>query len=128
MESTTITEHRVSAGKLAFGLALLAVGTLSFVDAIDLWEPDRLWKLWPLILIVLGVASEADALRARKSDGGSILVGIGVWMLAGTQHFWGLSVRTAFPLAIAVVGIGVIVHALVDLPEQKKENENERSS
>jgi hypothetical protein len=127
MQSTTISEHRVSAGKLAFGLALVAVGALSFVDAIDLWEPDRLWRLWPLILIALGVASEIDALRARKSDGGSFLIGIGVWMLAGTQHFFGLTVRTAFPLAVAVVGIGVIVHALVDLPE-KKEKDHERNS
>ena len=120
MESTTIPEHRISAGKLAFGLVLVAVGVLSFFDALDLWDPGRLWRLWPLILIALGLASEADALRARKNEGGAFLLGVGVWFLAGTQHWFGLTVRTAFPLFIVVVGASLILHALVDLPESKE--------
>jgi hypothetical protein len=48
-------------------------------------------------------------------------------MLVANHRFFGLNHRTAFPLAIAVVGLGVILHALVDAAKDapvsaKKEN------
>ena len=112
-------------GKLVWGLALLTVGILGFLDAIDLYEVRGLWRYWPVLLIVLGVGSEADALAHRRSGGGYMLIAVGVWLLAGTHHFLGLTHRSAFPLGVAVAGLGVIVHALIDAPQQpKKENES----
>ncbi len=125
MESTTVSPHRISAGKLVFGLALVAVGLLAFFDAIDLGAPERLWRLWPVILIALGLASEVDALRVRKNEGGGFMLGVGVWFLAGMQHWFGLSVRTAFPLGVVVVGASLVLHAIVDLPETKETKEKE---
>lgn len=116
-------ESRISAGKLVFGIALLAVGILTFVDAIDVWEPRELWRYWPVILIVLGVSQEIDVIRTRKGDGGYILIAIGVWMLAGSQEFLGLSYRSAFPLGVVVAGLGVILHALLGV-EGKKEKKS----
>jgi hypothetical protein len=125
MESTTISPHRISAGKLVFGLALVTVGLLAFFDAIDFGTPDRLWRLWPLVLIALGLASEIDALRVRKNEGGGFLLGVGVWFLAGMQHWFGLTVRTAFPLGVVVLGASLVLHAIVDLPETKESKETE---
>lgn len=76
------------------------------------------------MLILVGGASEVDALRQRKSDGSFILIAIGVWMLAATQRFLGLRYGSAMPLAIAIVGLGLMVHALVDVPT-KKENDHD---
>jgi Domain of unknown function (DUF5668) len=126
MEHTqTTTDGRFPVSKLIFGLILIAVGVLAFVDAIDLWHPRMLWRLWPLGVIVLGLASEAEALMARRDSSGSLLIGFGVWMLAGMHELFGLSYRTAFPLGIAVVGLFMVLHALIDRPEVKKENNNE---
>lgn len=126
MEHTqTATDGRFPVSKLIFGLILIAVGVLAFIDAIDLWNPRLLWRLWPVGVIVLGLASEAEALVARRDSGGSLLIGFGVWMLAGMHHVFGLSYRTAFPLGFAVVGLFMVLHALVDKPEVKKENNNE---
>jgi uncharacterized membrane protein HdeD (DUF308 family) len=107
--------------KLAWGIVLLIVGILGFTDAIDLYDVGHLWRYWPVILIVLGVVSEAEALRERRSSGGYMLIAVGVWFLAGAHHFLGLNHRSALPLGIAVAGLGLIVHAIVDAPVVKKE-------
>jgi len=120
------TQQHFSSQKLVFGLVLIAIGALAFVDAVDLWNPRVLWRLWPVGLILIGLASEVDALRARIADGGSILIGIGVWFLAATHDIFGLTHGTAFPLAVVVVGLFTTLHAIVDKPApQKKENTNE---
>lgn len=112
--------------KIVFGLVLLVVGVLAFGAGIDLWEVRQLVRLWPLILIVIGLAGEVESLRRRKGDGSSFLLGVGVWMLFGTLHLFDLSVRSALPLGVIVVGLSTVVHALVDLPEQKeKDHESE---
>ena len=116
-------ESPISAGKLVFGIALLAVGILLFVDAIDVLDVREIWRYWPVFLIVLGVSSEIDAIRTRQGDGGYILIAIGVWLLAGSQEFLGLSYRSAFPLGVVVAGLGIIFHALLGV-EGKKEKKS----
>ena len=122
-------EPAFSLQKLILGVVLLAFGILAFVDSTDLWSPGQWWRLWPVALIVLGLASEAESLVARRSGGGgAILVAVGVWFFAARSGFFGLSHRTAFPLAIAVVGLFMTLHALVDKPEpqpKKKESNHE---
>lgn len=129
MEDTQSTaDARFPLHKLILGLLLVAVGVLAFVDAIDLFDPWEIWKLWPLGLIILGLSSETEALMARRPGGGGFLVGVGVWMLAGTQHLFGLSYRSGFPLGIAVVGLFMVVHAIVDKPvEDRKEETRDES-
>jgi hypothetical protein len=116
-------ESSISAGKLVFGIALLVIGVLTFFDAIDVWEWREIWRYWPVILIVLGVSNEVDAIRTRRGGGGYILIAVGVWMLAGSQEFLGLDYRRAFPLGVVVAGIGVILHALLGV-EAKKEKKS----
>lgn len=122
INTTPVAEEpgRVSTSRLVFGIALFAVGVLAFVDAIDLWNPREIWRFWPVILIVLGVAKEVDVLQTRKGDSGYVLIAIGVWMLAATQHFLGLDYASAFPIGIAVAGAGIILHALLGIDGKKE--------
>src|SRR5687768_16504872 len=129
MYSETLSSNgkKISAGKLVVGLVLLVVGVATFLEAVDLWDSGSLWSYWPLILIAIGGANEIDAIRRRKSDGSYVLLGIGVWMLAGSFGLFGLSFGEAMPLAIVVAGLGVLLHAIIDVPAtQEKENHHER--
>jgi len=119
---------RIPAGRLVFGVVLVAIGVLAFFDAIDLWETRELWRYWPVILIVIGLSNELDALRTRQGDGGYILVAVGVWMLAGSQEFLGLDYRSAFPLGIAVAGLGMILHALLGIGGKSAAAKKEQQS
>lgn len=105
--------------KLVVGLILVTIGSIAMVDAIDL-----LVRFWPLILVLLGLSSELEAFRQQRSDGGSILIGLGVWLLAAKFGFYGLTYATAFPLAITVVGLFVTTHAFVDRPAPREKEED----
>ena len=112
--------------KLVLGLLLLGFGLLAFVDSTDLWSPRDWWTLWPWALVAIGLSSEIDALVARRGDGGAFLVAVGVWFLVARHRIFDLDYGTAVPLAIAVVGLFMTLHAVVDKPApQKKENEHE---
>jgi hypothetical protein len=123
--NTTTTGDRIPIGKLAVGIALLLVGILSFTDYIDAFDAHELWRFWPVLLIFIGVSTEVDALRQRRSSGGYIVAAVGVWLLVANQHIFGLSHRSAMPLGIAVVGLGLIVHALV-VPNDRRERRHDR--
>ena len=71
MHTMTIerNEHKLPVGKLAWGLVLLTLGVVLFLETVDLWDSGPIWTWWPLFLIFLGTAGEIDALRDRKSDG-----------------------------------------------------------
>jgi hypothetical protein len=126
MDHSITANDRIPMGKLALGIALLLVGILSFTDYLDLVDMRHVWRYWPLLLIFIGVSSEVDALSQRQSSGGYIVAAIGVWFLAANQHLFGLSHHSAMPLGIAVVGLGMILHAIVDLPSAKKERRHDR--
>ena len=129
MHTTTIDDnHKLPVGKLVFGLILFAAGVLTFLEVVGLWDSGPLWSYWPLILIAIGLANEIDAIRNRKDDGSMILLGVGVWMLFGSRNLFGLSYGEAMPVGIIVVGLGILVHAIIDVPRkaEKKENEDER--
>jgi len=118
-----MNDQRIPLGKLAFGIALLLFGILGVTDFLHFFDVREIWRWWPVGLIFVGVSSEIDSLRARKSDGGYIIAAVGVWLLAANLHLFGLRVRSAMPLGIAVVGLGVILHALIDAPVPAKEEE-----
>jgi hypothetical protein len=128
MDDTNAANSPIPFGKLAWGIAMLVVGILAFTDAIDMFDIRDVWRFWPLLLIFIGLSSEIDSLRQRTNGGGYLVVAVGVWMLAGNHDLLGLNHRTAFPLGIAVAGLGVILHALVDAPTMvRKEKSNDRS-
>lgn len=118
--------NKIPLGKLAIGIVLLLVGVLGFTDILDMVDVREIWRFWPAFLIFIGVSSEIDALRERRSNGGYIVAAVGVWLLFANHHFFGLTRGSAMPVGIAVVGLGVILHALVDAPAPaKKENGND---
>lgn len=123
MENTNGEKQRIPTDKLVFGVLLVVAGLLMFGAQINLWNMRDFWRLWPLFLIFLGLVSEIDALRSRKSDGGMFLLGVGTWMLVGTNQWFGLSVGTAMPIGVVIVGALMVVHAIVDKPEVKEKND-----
>jgi hypothetical protein len=119
------TRPGIALHKLVLGLCLVTVGVAAFLGSIDVWNIRHFWRFWPLFLIAIGLSSEIEALGRRKGDGGYILIAIGCWMLAGSFHFMNLSMAEAMPIGIAVAGLFLVLHAVMDRPAVKgEENDN----
>jgi LiaF transmembrane domain len=117
MEIEPTSRASFSVQKFSSGLILIAFGGILFLNAIDLLSIHGLVRFWPLLPIAFGLVSEVESLRRKTSGGGGLaLLSFGVWMLAGSLHVYGLNVASALPLGIVVLGLGTVVHALVDLP------------
>jgi EamA domain-containing membrane protein RarD len=110
------THHRILGDKLVIGIALIAVGIAGFLGALDIFHIRDIWRLWPLVLIVIGLANEAEAIRNRRSDGGWVLLAVGTWFLVGNFHLFGLSHGRAMPIAVVVAGASMALHAVIDRP------------
>jgi hypothetical protein len=82
------------------GVALLAghYTTLPFSDP---------WKLWPFILIFMGIGRliEGRPDRYRKSVS---LIFLGLWFLVCEMNLYGLTYQNAWPILIIGVGISMI--------------------
>lgn len=125
----TCSSHdgRFPTGRLVLGLVLLSIGAGILLDRIDVIEIHDLWEYWPVVLIVVGLVGEVDALVARRGDGGFVAIAVGAFFAARMELF-GLERGMAFPLAAIIVGAGLAIHALVDrsdAPAKKEESDYE---
>ncbi|HYC90664.1 MAG TPA: DUF5668 domain-containing protein [Thermoanaerobaculia bacterium] len=111
--------QRISTGKLAAGMVLVAIGVAALVNA------RELWRYWPLLLIVIGLGQETDAVRTRRDSGGIFMIAVGVWMLCGSLRLFGLDYGESFPIGVMVVGLGLVLHAVLGISD-KKENPREQ--
>ncbi len=119
MDSTE-PRPRIAADKLVIGLALIAAGIAGILGMMDVLEFRDIGRLWPIALIVFGLAGEIEAIRNRTGSGSFILIAIGTWFLVGQFHLFGLSFGRALPVAIAIVGAGIALHAMTDKPQPKQ--------
>ena len=102
---------------LIFGLALLVIGGLSLVG--NLLLSTQAWKMWPLVILVAGLALTAPGLLAvaRPGLGAFFIPGIpiltigSILMFASITGNWGIWVL-AWPLLVLAVAIGLGLSAI----------------
>jgi hypothetical protein len=120
------TANRIAADKLIIGVALVGAGIAGALGVMDVLHVRDIGRLWPVILIVIGLAGEAEAILKRRSDGSWVLLALGVWFLIGNFHFFGLSHGRALPVAISIAGAAIALHAVIDAPPAATETHDER--
>jgi hypothetical protein len=96
---------------LIFGFGLLAIGGLMFAG--NLFLVTQAWRMWPLVVIVLGLALTAPGFLAIASPGFGaffmpglpVLVTGGILMFASITGDWGVW-ALAWPLVVLAVALG----------------------
>jgi hypothetical protein len=97
---------------LIFSILLIAVGTLFFLDNINVIHIVQIWRFWPVVLIFSGVAK----LHQREGPsswiwGGFLVLCGGLW-LGDNLHLLHVSFGTIWPLTLITLGVMMLARGL----------------
>jgi predicted membrane protein len=70
--------------RLVIGICLALFGVLMFVDQLGFIDGYYLFRLWPVVLIVVGITMFAQRRHRPRFSNGIILICVGVWLLLNT--------------------------------------------
>jgi hypothetical protein len=102
MNSTS--EKRVDG--LMGGLILIAVGAVFLLLQQGILRMAGIWDWWPLIVVAMGLGKLVSGGAKRRRDGLWLLF-VGGWLLANTQHLFGLNWQNSWP--VMVIGLGMLL-------------------
>lgn len=114
---------------LWIGVALMLFGFVFLADRLGYVELGRFGVWWPLFPIILGAARILTWQSADAVGSGVTWALMGLWFMASIEGWYGLSWRNSWPLALAAIGTGMVVKAVLgplfsepeDEPSEKKE-------
>ncbi|HEY5907192.1 MAG TPA: DUF5668 domain-containing protein [Vicinamibacteria bacterium] len=93
--------------RLVVGFAVMILGALLTLDNLGLFEVEGLWRYWPVVLILLGIAK-----FVQRAD----VFGALVWIAAGgallAANLGLIQVKQLWPLALLVVGARLVLGAM----------------
>jgi hypothetical protein len=90
--------------RLIVGLALIAAGLLFTLDNFGLVDAGRLWRLWPLVLVAVGLAK----LASRSFVLGTILVAVGGLFFLRTFGLLHFRLSYLLPLIFVFIGLRIV--------------------
>jgi hypothetical protein len=100
---------RPRANRIAVGAWLLLAGVLLLFDEAGILHVGGLGRLWPLLLVGLGIARLFVARDGGGRQGAFWLLVIGG--LFSIDHFLGYRVHHTWPLLIVAVGVSLVSSA-----------------
>lgn len=95
------------------GLILVLIGSAFLLDHMGILPVDHLWRLWPVILIVVGAVKLVESCNRA---GGAILVLLGAFFLLTNLGILRISWQEAWPILLIGVGV-VMIFGRVFLPD-----------
>lgn len=111
---------------LWIGVALMLFGFVFLAERLGFIDLGRIGAWWPLFPIVLGVAKVAAWNSADDIGSGVTWTLMGLWFWASVEGWQGLSWRNSWPLALAAIGTGMVVKALLSPVFLDKERAEEQ--
>lgn len=91
--------------QLVWGLVVIAVGVVLFLDNMDLIAVRDLWHYAPLLLVVVGMNKMVGYPTARHFTTGLWEMMIGLWLFAVFDGSYGLSFANSWPVMVIAAGI-----------------------
>jgi hypothetical protein len=98
--------------RLLAGLLIALFGVAMLGDNLGWFDAGRLWRVWPLALIAIGIAKVAQDRDHGNRVGGWILIGLGALFATETMVFFRFDVWRWWPLAIVIFGVMIIGRAV----------------
>lgn len=102
-------------GSLAFGLILVTLGIVLYLEQQNLLPPGFWRHGWPWIIVLLGGIQVLTARSANRLGDGVSFAMIGLWLVVVEMHWRGLTYGNSWPLTLAAMGAGIVAHAIASL-------------
>jgi len=102
-------EKRRSNGQLAVGIIIAALGVLMLFEHVIGFQVRDIWRLWPLILVVLGLVRLSGMGDGERRGSGLNAVIVGLWLLVNTLELFDLDWSNSWPLLLIGLGLGKLV-------------------
>ena len=96
------------------GLLIIGVGIVFLLGNFNLIESRQVLRLWPLILIAVGVKHLFDARERGTAFSGAVLVGAGGLLLLDSLNIIDVDIWDLWPLVLVAVGVRILTHAMSD--------------
>jgi hypothetical protein len=97
-------------GRLVFGVLVMFVGLMLTLDNFGILDARRFWRLWPIVLIGLGLGKLSRWTQRGGRPEGLTLIVVGVAFLLANFHV--MEFRQLFPLGLFVVGALMVTKAM----------------
>jgi predicted membrane protein len=101
--------HRIA--QLVLGLLIVTAGILFTLDNLHILRARDYLRMWPIALVVIGVAQILEWRTPTRFIAGGIWIFIGVAMLARRLGFTDMNVWDYWPLVFVVIGSRFVWHA-----------------
>jgi hypothetical protein len=109
-----------------WGLLLVALGTGLFLDQMGMFDIERLWHYWPLLLVVAGINRMIGFPSARDFTSGLWTACIGAWLFAVFDGDYGLTLYNSWPVFIIISGVAMVLEPVIARSLQSRESDNEK--
>jgi hypothetical protein len=121
----TATTREKRADGLVGGLILIALGAVFLLGQQGLFGVAGIRDWWPLIVVAMGVGKMVSSGSGRRRRGGIWLVFIGLWLLANTNHYYGLDWHNSWPIVLIGSGVMITVNALLGESRSREVSDGE---
>jgi hypothetical protein len=108
--------------QLLWGLLLVGLGTVIFLDQLGIADTESLWHYWPLVLVVIGINRTIGIPSAHDFAGGLWTVLVGIWLFATLEGRFGLTFWNSWPIFIIICGIKLAIEPIAARRFKSKEN------
>lgn len=95
--------------RMIIGAGIMALGVLMLLDALEVFDTDRVIRAWPVILIVIGLLMLQRGARTGRWVGGAVLTLIGGIFLAQELGWLTVGIDRLWPLFIIFAGLGILL-------------------
>jgi len=104
--------HSRLSPQLVLGLCAIGFGLLLTLDNLHIMRFGDVWRLWPAILIVVGIMQILWAGGTSGLSSGVILAAAGALLLLGNLHYLRFSLWDYWPLILVAIGGSIVWQAL----------------
>jgi len=99
---------RPAAHQMVTGLVIMGIGVALLLGRIGLFYVN-VWRLWPLLLVGLGLARLSSPRPDGSRHGGGLLL-VGVWLLLNELRIW--NAADSWPIFVVAFGVKILWNAL----------------